>query len=99
MVCIGPAETGNLKATLTLTSKITATRHCTCSVSSTAELQSSALYVKGSNAFFLERAAISSLLFAIDDPPMTKSGSSTLDVYDLMADLYNGSKTGKLRCG
>ena len=56
------------------------------------------MYVKGSNAFMLERAAISSLPFAINDPPMTKSGSS-LDVNDLIVDLYNGCKTAKLRKG
>ena len=56
------------------------------------------MYVKGSNAFMLERATISSLPFAIDDPPMTKSGSS-LDVNDLIVDLYNGCKTANLRRG
>ena len=60
---------------------------------------SSAMYVKGTNAFFLERAAISSLPFAIDDPPKAKSGSSALDVNDLIVDLYNGCKTANLRKG
>ena len=49
--------------------------------------------------FFLERAAISTLPFAIDDPLMAKSGSSTLDVNDLIDDLYNGCKTANLRKG
>ena len=57
--------------------------------------QSSAMYGKGS---FLERAAISTLPFAIDDPPMAKSGSS-LDINDLIIDTYNGCKTANLRKG
>ena len=56
------------------------------------------MYVKGSNAFFLERASISTLPFAIDDPPMAKSGSS-LDINDLIVDMYNGCKTANLRKG
>lgn len=36
------------------------------------------MYVKGTNAFFLERSSMSSLPFAIDDPPKTgKSGGVT----------------------
>ena len=47
----------------------------------------------------LERATISFLPFAIDDPPMTKSGSS-LDINDLIVDLYNGCNwTANLRKG
>lgn len=52
-------------------------------------------YVKGSNAFFLERAAISSLLFVIDNPPRSRTGSS-LDITDLIVDLLNGCKTANL---
>ena len=63
-------------------------------------LQASAMYVKRSNAFFLERAAVSTLPFSIDDPPRTRSGSgSSLDISDLVVDLYNGSKTANLRKG
>jgi len=57
------------------------------------------MYVKGTNAFFLERAAISPVPFATDDPPISKSGSSSLDVNDLIIDLYNGCKTANLRKG
>lgn len=57
------------------------------------------MYVKGTNAFFLERAAILSLPFATDDPPRSKGGSSSLDVNDLIVDLYNGCKTANLRKG
>ena len=60
--------------------------------------QSSAMYVKGTNAFFLERAAVSSLPFAIDDPPRGRVGSA-LDINDLIVDLYNGCKTANLRKG
>ena len=60
--------------------------------------QLSAIYVKGTNAFFLERAAISTLPFCIDDPPRVRSGSS-LDINDLIVDLYNGCKTANLRKG
>ena len=56
------------------------------------------LYVKGSNAFFLERASLSSLPFAIDDPPKTtKSGGC--DISDLIVDLFNGCKTANLKAG
>ena len=34
----------------------------------------------------------------IDDPPRSKSGS-TLDVNDLLVDLYNSCKTANLRKG
>lgn len=54
------------------------------------------MYVKGSNAFFLERSAISSLPYAIDDPP--KSGNS-VDVNELIMDLFNTCKNANLRRG
>ena len=61
------------------------------------------MYIRGSNSFFLERAAISTLPFAIDDPPMAKSGSGSFDINDLILDhnslLYNGCKTANLRKG
>ena len=59
----------------------------------------SGLYVKGSNAFFLERASASSLPFAIDDPPKQTSRNTSVDVSDLIIDLYNGGKTANLRKG
>ena len=58
--------------------------------------QSSAMYVKGTNVFFSETAAISSLPFAIDDTPRSRSGSA-LDINDLIVDLYNGCKIANLR--
>lgn len=47
----------------------------------------SGLYVKGSNALFLERASAYSLPFAIDDPPKQTSHNTSLDVSDLIIDL------------
>ena len=47
------------------------------------------MYVNGSNAFLLERASILILPFAFDDPPLANSGSS-LDINDLIIELYNG---------
>ncbi len=54
------------------------------------------MYVKGTNAFFLERAASPSLPFVIDDPPKCNSGTM-LDINDLLVYLYNGLKTANLR--
>ena len=56
------------------------------------------IYVKGTNAFFLERAAISSLPFSIDDPPRSRSRSA-MDLNDLIVDLFNGCKTVNLQKG
>ena len=55
------------------------------------------MYVKGSNAFFLERSAISTLPYAIDDPP--KGSSSGVDMNELVIDLYNTCKNANLRRG
>ena len=57
---------------------------------------SSAIYERGTNAFFLERASLSSLPFGIDDPP---KGSKGNDISDLIVDLYQGGKTANLRKG
>ena len=55
--------------------------------------QKHAFYSKGTNAYFLERAALSCLPFGIDDPNMsTYAGRKQLD-------LYNGAKTANLRSG
>lgn len=54
------------------------------------------IYVKGTNAFFLERASLSSLPFGIDDPPKSSKGS---DISDLVVDLFNGCKTANLKAG
>ena len=56
----------------------------------------SSMYVKGSSAFPLERSALSTMPYVIDDPPKSKSGS-LLDIKDLLVDLYNGCKTANLR--
>lgn len=59
-----------------------------------------AFYSKGSTAYMMERAALSCLPFAIDDPNMaTYSGRKQLDVPELVVDLYNGAKTANLRSG
>lgn len=57
------------------------------------------MYVKGSNAFFLERSSVSSLPYAIDDPPKGRSKGNSVDINDLIVDLYNGCKTANLRSG
>ena len=57
---------------------------------------SSAIYERGTNAFFLERASLSSLPFRIDDPPKGWKGN---DISDLIVDLYQGGKTANLRKG
>ena len=57
---------------------------------------SSAIYERGTNAFFLERASLSSLPFGIDDPPQGSKGN---DISDLIVDLYQGGKTANLRKG
>lgn len=50
------------------------------------------MYVKGTNAFFLERASVSSLPFAIDDPPQSNKSC----VNCLMAETAN-LKAGSLQ--
>ncbi len=57
------------------------------------------MYVKGSNAFFLERSSVSSLPYAIDDPPKATSKGGSVDINSLIVDLYNGCKTANLRSG
>ena len=62
--------------------------------------QKHAFYAKGTNAYFLERAALSCLPFGIDDPNMsTYGGRKQLDIGELVVDLYNGAKTANLRSG
>ena len=51
------------------------------------------MYVKGTNAFFLERACVSSMPFAIDDLQKQTSRNTSVHVSDLIIDLYNGTKT------
>ena len=52
------------------------------------------IYVEGTNAFFLERSSLSSLPFALDDPPKSAKGS---DLSEIVVDLYNGCKTVNLK--
>ncbi len=59
----------------------------------------SSMYVKGSNAFFLERSSLSSLPYAIDDPPKATSKGSSVDINSLIVDLFNGCQTANLRSG
>lgn len=62
--------------------------------------QKAAFYSKGSTAYMMERAALSCLPFAIDDPNMaTYAGRKQLDIGELVVDLYNGAKTANLRSG
>ena len=62
--------------------------------------QKHAFYSKGTNAYFLERSALSCFPFGIDDPNMsTYSGRKHLDVGELVVDVYNGAKTANLRSG
>ena len=62
-----------------------------------AQLNVVCMYVKGSNAFLLERSSISSLPFAIDDPPKATSRNNSVDINYLIVDFYNGCKTANLR--
>ena len=55
-------------------------------------------YESGTNAFFLERAALSSLPFPVDDPPQASSKAGG-GISDLIVDLYQGGKTANLRKG
>lgn len=55
------------------------------------------MYVKGTTAFFVERSSLSSLPYAIDDPP--KTARNSVDINDLIVDLYNGCKTANLKSG
>ena len=52
-------------------------------------------FVKGTNAFFLDRSAESTLPYGIDDPNLKGRASKTnfLDLQELIVDLYNGAKS------
>ena len=56
-----------------------------------------AIYKKFTNAFILERAATSTLPFAIDDPSEKPIKGS--DINDVVVDLYNRGKVASLRRG
>ena len=59
-------------------------------------MDESAKYVSGSTAFFLERSALSTLPFGIDDPPEPNS-KSTLKPSDVIVSIYNGAKTANMK--
>ena len=56
------------------------------------------IYVKGTNAFFLERASLSSLPFAIDNLPKAGKSGGT-EISDLVVDPFNGCKIANLKAG
>ena len=82
IVALGPPETGKTTAIRAGLSLVGVKEH----------------YVKGTQAFFRQRAAMSTLPFGIDDPPQV-SRNSNLDINDLIIDLYNGGKTADLKRG
>ena len=55
--------------------------------------------MKGTNAFFLERACVLFMPSAIDDPQKQTARNISVNVSDLIIDLYNGAKTANLRKG
>ncbi len=83
-IACGPSEAGKTTAILAGLS--------ICGSSNTSH------YVKGTNAFFLERSSLSTLPYGIDDPNIgiggAKSKANFLDISELIIDLYNGAKTG-----
>lgn len=58
-------------------------------------------YVKGTNAFFLERAVRSTLPFGIEEAKGKggKTKANQLDLPELIIDLYNGARSGNLKTG
>ena len=60
------------------------------------------VFVKGTNAAFLDRSSKSGLPYGIDDPNKGKSGfskSNMVDLGELAVDLYNGSRTANMKTG
>ena len=55
----------------------------------------SAYYVKGTNVFFLERSASSTLLHGTDDPQTGRAGAKAnrSDLPELIVNLYNAAKS------
>lgn len=49
------------------------------------------------NAFILERASVSTLPFAVDDPSAVLN--KQYNVSDVIVDLYNGGRTASMRKG
>lgn len=60
-------------------------------------LGKNSIYECFTNAFVMERASVSTLPFAIDDPSRKPSKGS--DINEVVVDLYNHGKTGNLRKG
>lgn len=54
------------------------------------------IYERGTNAFFLERASVSTFPYSIDDPPKPSKGN---DISDLIVDCFSGTKTANMRKG
>ena len=53
-------------------------------------------YVEGTNGFFIEKSALSSLPYGIDE---ARSGSKQLDLVKLIVDLHGGGKTTNMKRG
>ena len=60
-------------------------------------LPKEAIYEKFTNAFILERATVSTLPFAVDDP--SQKPSRTSDINDVIVDIYNRRKIASMRRG
>ena len=79
----GPPETGKSKTILCALSLIGSTV--------------SSYYVKGTNAYFIDRSAESTLPYGIDDPLLKGTAASSktncLDLKEVIVDLYNGAKS------
>ena len=80
-VLMGPPETGKTKAILSSLSLFGATE--------------GNYFVKGTNSFFIDRSAESTLPYVIDDPNLKGNSSKTnfLDLNELIIDVYNGAKS------
>ena len=67
------------------------------------EALSAAIRSRGTNAYFIERSAESTLPYAIDDPVLKASKSSikanSLDLQELIVDVYNGAKSANASKG
>jgi hypothetical protein len=81
----GPPETGKSKAILSSLSLFG------CS--------DSGYFVKGTNAFFINRSSESTLPYGIDDPNLKGTKTNFLDLNELIVDLYNGAKSANAHKG